>query len=92
MRDARLTADFRKDLIRLARRDKDTFEALLRKMREIQMCPDVDHYKNLRAPLNHLKRVHIRGPFVLLFRHLPADNAIEFYGYGHHDDIYSTHH
>ncbi|MBI4451760.1 addiction module toxin RelE, partial [Candidatus Woesearchaeota archaeon] len=63
---------------------------LMAKMDEILSCHDVDHYKNLLRPLQHLKRVHVRGPFVLIFRYIPAEDKIIFYDFDHHDSIYAA--
>lgn len=61
---------------------------LLKKMEEILSCDDVTHYKNLRAPLRHLKRVHIDSHFVLVFRYDESADSILFYDLDHHDNIY----
>ena len=58
------------------------------KMNEILCCSNVDHYKNLRKPLEGYKRVHIKGSSVLLFKYVPQDNKIIFYIMEHHDSVY----
>lgn len=78
--------DLDKILSKLAKKDKGQFESILKKIDEIAGNPDPDHYKNLRFPLHHFKRVHIIGPFVLLFR-VEGDTIIFRY-YDHHDNIY----
>ncbi|PIU30461.1 addiction module toxin RelE [Candidatus Woesearchaeota archaeon CG07_land_8_20_14_0_80_44_23] len=77
-------------LIRLCKRDKVTYDALMGKIDEILNCEDVNHYKNLRKPLQDLKRVHIKGPFVLLFKYLESENKVVFYDFDHHDRIYRS--
>ena len=72
-------------LSKLAKRDKAQFDKILKKIDEIINSEDIDHYKNLRKPLQRYKRVHI-GHFVLLFK-LDQDILIFRY-YGHHDDVY----
>ena len=47
------------------------------------------HYKNLRKPLQHLKRVHIDGSFVLVFSVNENTKIIIFEDYDHHDNIYA---
>jgi mRNA-degrading endonuclease RelE of RelBE toxin-antitoxin system len=55
-------------------------------MQEILNSGSIDHYKNLRSPLHHLKRVHIRKSFVLTFG--VEKNVMVFYDFDHHDRIY----
>ncbi|MBN2052318.1 addiction module toxin RelE [Candidatus Woesearchaeota archaeon] len=76
-------------MMKLCKRDKATYEALMRKIQEILGCKDVNHYKNLRKPLQHLKRAHIRGPFIMTFKYSEAEDKILFYDFDHHDKIYS---
>ena len=45
----------------------------------------IQHYKNLRSPLNDYKRVHI-GSYVLLFR--VQTESIIFEALEHHDQVY----
>jgi YafQ family addiction module toxin component len=47
------------------------------------------HYKNLRKPLQHWKRVHIDKSFVLVFSVNEGTKTIIFEDYDHHDNIYS---
>ncbi len=75
---------------RLYKKDKNTYKALVNKMQEILNCDDVSHYKNLRKPLQHLKRVHISGSFVLTFRYEDAEDKVIFYDFDHHDNVYRT--
>jgi mRNA-degrading endonuclease RelE of RelBE toxin-antitoxin system len=90
MRKFSIEDNLKAKLIRLCRRDNATYEALMGKIDEILNCKDVNHYKNLRKPLQDLKRVHIRGPFVLTFKYLKSDNKIVFYDFDHHDRIYRS--
>jgi mRNA-degrading endonuclease RelE of RelBE toxin-antitoxin system len=75
-------------LAKLFRRDKTTYEAVMRKIDEILTCEDINHYKNLRSPLQEFKRVHVKGPFVLTFRYLISDDKMVLYDFDHHDKIY----
>lgn len=88
MRDFSIEDQLKKIISKLLKKDKDTYTALINKIEEILSCADVNHYKNLRAPLQHLKRVHIKGPFVLTFKYLPAEDKVVFYDFDHHDNIY----
>ena len=78
----------KKKLRKIYRKDKVIYGALMGKMQEILACEDVNHYKNLRKPLQHLKRVHIKGPFVLTFKYIGSDDKVIFYDFDHHDNIY----
>jgi YafQ family addiction module toxin component len=80
--------NLRKILHKLSKKDPSMFKDLLEKMNEILNCEEVNHYKNLRKPLQHLKRVHIKGPFILTFRYIESEDKVLFYDFGHHDRIY----
>lgn len=71
-------------LAKLCKKDKVLFEQILKKIEEI-INSDVNHYKNLRKPLQNYKRVHI-GHFVLLFK--IEGETILFRYFDHHDRIY----
>jgi len=62
------------------------YAALVRKMTEVIDSKNLDHYKNIRAPMHNLKRVHVIGPFVLTF-HVKED-MVWFFRFDHHDRIY----
>jgi YafQ family addiction module toxin component len=79
---------FKKKMKILFKKDKKRYSILLQKMGEILSCDDVDHYKNLRAPLQHLKRIHIDSHFVLVFRYDTKTDTVFFYDLDHHDRIY----
>ncbi len=74
-------------LRKLSRKDPTTFRAVTRKISQISEldAAAVQHFKNLRAPLSHLKRVHV-GSFVLVFR--VAGDVVIFEGLPHHDAAY----
>lgn len=58
-----------------------------KKIEEIIQNPQ--HYKNLRTPLQHLKRVHIDRSFVLVFSVDESTRKVIFEDYDHHNNIYS---
>ncbi len=74
-------------LLKLFKKDSQTRERVLKKIQEIISSDDVEHYKNLRAPLQHLKRVQI-GEKVLVFKFDKKNQIISFENFGHHDEIY----
>lgn len=71
---------------KLAKKNKKQLEIISTKVFEILENPH--RYKNLRAPMNHLKRVHIDKHFVLVFSVDEEKNTVTLEDYAHHDDIY----
>lgn len=88
MRTYKIDQSLEKELSKLSKKDKDLFEFTLQKIQEIIECPNLNHYKNLRAPLQEFKRVHVKSSFVLLFRFESKENCIYFEKLKHHDKIY----
>jgi len=80
--------NLRKTMNKLSKKDPSMLKDILEKIDEILNCEDVNHYKNLRKPLQHLKRVHIKGPFILTFRYIEGEDKVLFYDFDHHDRIY----
>ena len=66
MRKFEISDKLKKDLSKLSKKDKTRYNSTIKKIKEIIACKDINHYKNLRKPLQHLKRVHIENSFVLL--------------------------
>jgi YafQ family addiction module toxin component len=71
---------------KLAKKNKKQLEIISTKVSEILENPH--RYKNLRAPMNHLKRVHIDKHFVLVFSIDEDSKAVTLEDYDHHDNIY----
>jgi YafQ family addiction module toxin component len=88
MREFDIENKLDKILIKLLKRDKKSYEGILKKINEIVNAEDVEHYKNLRRSLQDFKRVHI-GHFVLAFKYDKTKDKIIFYNYDHHDKIYN---
>lgn len=61
-------------------------DIIAKKVNEIVQNPN--RYKNLRKPLQHLKRVHIDRSFVLLFAVNDQEQVVTLVDYDHHDNIY----
>jgi mRNA-degrading endonuclease RelE of RelBE toxin-antitoxin system len=87
MREYTSGKKFRKKLAKLYKKDKRRYEALMGKIEELLACEDPEHYKNLRAPLQHLKEVHFNSHFVLTFKYLKNEDLIELIDFDHHDKI-----
>ena len=80
--------NLQKILNKLAKKDKSTFEQVLKKIEEVISSPDIEHYKNLRYDQKEKKRVHI-GHFVLVFHFVKEENKVKFLDFDHHDNIYA---
>ena len=82
-----ISNELKKTLTFLKKRDNTMFRALEKKMMKIATSDllFIQHFKNLRSPLNDLRRVHL-GSYVLLFR-IKGDTII-FEAFEHHDLIY----
>lgn len=77
-----------KILQKLFKKDSKKYEIIWKKIDEIINSENVEHYKNLRSPLNNFKAVHIDKSFVLIFKYDKTGNKIIFYDFDHHDKIY----
>jgi len=77
-----------KSLSKLWKKDHHRYDIIMKKIQEIITCVDVDHYKNLKAPLQHLKRAHVNTQFVLVFKYDQENDTVIFYDVDHHDNIY----
>ena len=78
----------KKKLMKLSKKDKTLYDSAIKKFTEIASCNDVNHYKNLRKPMNDFKRVHLKIPFVLIFKYDPEKDKVIFYDLEHHDRAY----
>lgn len=86
MYNLKIKSDLENTLKKLAKKNKKQVEIILSKVDEILENPH--RYKNLRAPLNNWKRVHIDKHFVLVFSVDEESNSVTLEDYAHHDDIY----
>jgi len=73
-----------KKLEKLKKKDRKQVEIILKKAEEIVQ----NHYKNLRVPLQHWKRVHIDSSFVLAFSVDENTKTVTLEDYDHHNNIY----
>ncbi len=81
--------ELNKTLDKLAKKDKALALAVRKKIRQIIFLDEqsIEHFKNLKGDLSHLKRVHI-GSFVLEFK-IKGDK-ITFEKLRHHDKAYKN--
>jgi YafQ family addiction module toxin component len=75
-------------LKKILKKDKVLYNQTIKKIQEIIESKNIDHYKNLKNPLQEYKRIHIIGPFVLIFKYLKKENKLIFCELNHHDNIY----
>ena len=71
---------------KLAKKDRKQLEIIYSKLAEVVLDPH--RYKNLRAPLNAWKEVHIDSHFVLAFSINERLKRVEIEDYDHHDKIF----
>ncbi len=81
-----LKQSLEKEFFKLAKKNPRQLEIIHSKIQEILQNPE--RYKNLRAPMQHLKRVHIDKSFVLVFSVDLINKKVIFEDYDHHDSIY----
>ena len=72
--------------LKLVKKNHRQVEIIYKKINEIRENPQ--HYKNLKKPLQHLKRVHVDSNFVMLFSVDETSKTIIIEDYDHHDNIY----
>jgi mRNA-degrading endonuclease RelE of RelBE toxin-antitoxin system len=87
MREFEIKPELDKKLIKLSKKDKNRYEAVMKKIEEVVSSGDVEHYKNLRYDMKDSKRVQI-GHFVLVFSYDKSKDFVSFEDYDHHDNIY----
>ena len=87
MHNLLLRKSVEKTFFKLAKKNPKLLMKIKKKIDEIIHHPE--HYKNLRQPLNHLKRVHIEKRFVLVFSVDSSAKQVIIEDFDHHDKIYS---
>lgn len=88
MREFEIKPELDKKLVKLSKKDKNSYESIMKKIEEVFNSSDITHYKNLRYDMKESKRVHI-GHFVLIFSYDKPKDFISFEDYDHHDVIYN---
>ncbi len=86
MYSLKIKPDLEKILKKLSKKNRKQVEIILKKIDEILANPH--RYKNLRAPLNDWKRVHVDKHFVLIFSIDEESKSVTLEDYDHHDNIY----
>jgi len=67
---------------------KNTKQIIIIEKKINEIIQNPHHYKNLRKPLQHLKRVHIGKSFVIVFSIDEQNKKVIIEEYNHHDTIY----
>ncbi len=86
MYSLKIKPDLEKILKKLVKKNRKQVEIIFNKIDEILANPH--RYKNLRAPLNDWKRVHVDKHFVLIFSVDEESKSVTLEDYDHHDNIY----
>lgn len=81
------TSVFDKKFKLMLRKDKVLANATKNKIKEIvsQNTQTIDIYKNLKKLLQDMKRIHITGQYILLFKVYKKDNIISIVDILHRD-------
>jgi YafQ family addiction module toxin component len=86
MYDLELRKSVEKAFFKLVKKNTRHLEAIFSKLEEIRRAPH--RFKNLKKPLQHLKRVHIGKSYVLVFSVDESRRTVIVEAYEHHDKIY----
>ena len=88
MYSCEIKPNLRRILNKVSKKDKTTYEQVLKKIEEVTNSSNKEHYKNLGHDMKEFKRVHIRGSFVLIFKVDEDKELVSFEDLQHHDKIY----
>ncbi len=73
---------------KLQKKDKELLRLIDRKVQHI--LEDPYRFKPLRKPLQNKRRVHVGGPFVLVYEVNEKEKIVTLFDFDHHDNIYKT--
>ena len=71
---------------KLKKKDRKILMLIDRKVQEI--LDDPYHFKPLRKPLQNKRRVHVGGPFVLIYEVNKDEKIVTLLDFDHHNNIY----
>ena len=71
---------------KMEKKERQKLEIINRKIKGIKEDPT--RYKQLKAPMQHLRRVHIAGSFVLIFSIDEKRKTVILEEFAHHDEAY----
>ncbi len=72
--------------LKLARKNPKQMRIIDKKIRQVLENPH--HFKPLKTPMQHLRRVHIDKSFVLTYSVDEQNKIVIIEDYDHHDNIY----
>jgi len=75
-------------LKRLRTKDKELLRLLEKKVNDI--LEDPYRFKPLRKPLQNKRRVHVAGPFVLIYEIIETEQLVTLLDFDHHNNIYKA--
>jgi len=73
---------------RLRTKDKEMLRLVEKKVKDI--LTDPYRFKPLRRPMQNKRRVHVGGPFVLVYEIDERERVVTLLDFDHHDNIYRT--
>ncbi len=71
---------------KMEKKDRQKLEIINKKVKEI--LEDPNRYKQLKAPMQRMRRVHIAGSFVLIFSVNEQKKSVVLEEFVHHDEAY----
>ena len=71
---------------KLAKKNPKQMQIIYKKIKQVLENPL--HFKPLRAPMQHLRRVHIDKSFVLTYSVDEQNEIVVIEDYDHHDNVY----
>lgn len=71
---------------KMKKKERHKLEIINKKVAEISEDPY--RYKPLKAPMQHMRRVHIAGSFVLIFSVDENKRTLVLEEFAHHDEAY----
>jgi YafQ family addiction module toxin component len=71
---------------RLRTKDKEMLRLIEKKVNDILVDPY--RIKPLRKPMQNKRRVHVGGPFVLIYEINEKERLVTLLDFDHHDNIY----
>ncbi len=82
--------NFQPILDKLKVKDPKSYNNVIAKIKQVAITLELNpnHCKNLRAPLQKYKRVHVNKSFVLVFQVDVKNKYMIVYDYDHHKRIY----
>ena len=75
-------------LKRLRSKDKELLRLIDNKVNDI--LTDPYRFKPLRKPLQNKRRVHVGGPFVLIYEINEQERLVTLLDFDHHDNVYKV--